>query len=368
MKKLCILGLLVVFCVTAFITAGCGGSAPDQNSDNEGTNDETAPTTEVVQLTLHHQDPPDDMIGAGLESWARLVEEKTDGHVKITVYPSGTLGPGPKGFELARDGVADIAWGAIGLYSGRFPHTELLSLPMLGLESGAQTSMISWKLYESSPEIQKEWEDPDVKLLNIYGSGYVPIGVNKEIKSVADFKGLKIRTIAGGPADLLTMSGAVPVITPPGEVYQQIERGVMDGWAIDWPGAKGFRLTELSPYVVEFRTNYNSNPHFVVMNKKSYDKIPDEYKDEFDALCGEFFAVHMGKSFDSFVEPSKESLTAAGNKTIMLPEEEEKKLLDMALEVQDKYAKQLDEKGLKGTETLEIIRGLAKEITLDSVK
>ncbi|MEL7564358.1 MAG: TRAP transporter substrate-binding protein DctP [Dehalobacterium sp.] len=363
MKKMRIYGLLVILCMALFMLAGCGGSS-EQSAESEGGES----SAEVVEFTLHHQDPPDDMIGVGLETWARLVEEKTEGHVKITVYPSGTLGPGPKGLELAKDGVADIAWGAIGLYSGRFPHSELLSLPMLGLDSGAQSSMIAWRLYESSPEIQKEWEDPNIKLINLYGSGYVPIGVNKEVKTVADFKGLKIRTIAGGPADLLAMIGASPIVTPPGEVYQQVERGVMDGWAIDWGGAKGFRLTELSPYIIEFKTNYNINPHFVVMNKKSYEKIPDEYKDEFDALCGEFFAVHMGKSFDSFIEPAKETVTGAGNKLIMLPEEEEKKVTEMAIGVQDKYAKQLDEKGLAGTGTLEIIRGLAKEITVDSVK
>ncbi|MEL7564352.1 MAG: TRAP transporter substrate-binding protein DctP [Dehalobacterium sp.] len=365
MRKMCIFGLFIILCMTMFTSAGCKDSS-EKTTESE-VNEAGETPVEVIEFTLHHQDPPSAMIGVGLETWARLVEEKTEGNVRITVYPSATLGPGSKGLELVRDGIADIAWGSIGLYSGRFPLSELLSLPMLGLESGAQSSMIAWNLYEKSPEMQKEWEDPNVKLINIYCGGYVPIGIDKEVKSVADFKGPKIRTVAGGPADLLTMMGASPIVAPAGEIYQQVERGVMDGWAIDWQGAKGFRLTEISPYILEFKTNYEVNTHFIVMNKKSYDKIPDEYKEKFDALCGEFFAVHMGKAFDSLIEPTKEEYTGAGNKLIMLPEQEEQKVVEMAIGVQEKYAKQLDGKGLAGTKTLETIRGLAKEITVNSV-
>lgn len=353
-----LVSLLLILCLVMSLTVACGSNKETGKANNESSD---APK-KVVELKFHYQDPQTGPLGRAIDDWAKQVNEKTNGAVKITPYPSATLGPGPKGIELTSDGVADISWGSTGLYAGRFPVTDTLLLPMLGVKTAKEGSKVAWDFYKEFEGVKKEWDETGLKLIGLIGTGNTPIGTLKEIKTLDDFKGLSIRTIGGAPAEFFKAIGASPVIMPPGELYQSMEKRVLDGWAIDWQALVGFKLNEITPYILELKNNTYLHVHFIVMNKNSYEKIPEEYREVFDSLCGDYLSQLIASYYDASEEPGKKATVEEyKNHLITLPDEEEAKMVQISQNIQDEYAKQLDEKGLKGTEALAKVKELVQK-------
>jgi TRAP-type transport system periplasmic protein len=356
------LAVLAILLLLLFAITGCGGEDVASDVDTDGAQDQDTEVVEKpdpVQFTLHHQNSPTDALGRSMEAWAREVEEKTDGVVVITVYPSATLGPGPEGLELAQGGTADIAWGSLGLTGNRFPLNDIFLSPMIGIVNGYQGSRVAWEWYETSTHAQKEWEVDNIKLLTLFIGGDSPMGLNRQVETIDDMRGLNIRTIGGGPTELLKRAGAVPVIMGPGEVYQQMERGILDGWSIAWPTTRSFNYGEITPYIYEF-SNYGhfGSMHFVVMNAQSYEKIPTQYREVFDSLCGEHFSQLVASTYEAGVAPSKEDAIAAGSTIEDLPKALEDSLKVFADEITIDYIENLNGRGLPGTEAYEEIKAL----------
>lgn len=349
--------LLLILCLMVTLVIGCSAPA-NQPASQPAANQEVKP----VELKFHFQDPPTGPMGTAFKKWADEVAQKTDGNVKVVLYPSATLGPGPKGIELAKDGVSDISWASIGLYAGRFPLTETLISPMLGLKDTQHAAKIAWKLYETSAEVNKEWSDSGTKVIAMMSGGESPIGTFSEVKSLADLKGKKMRFLGGTPTEFAKQIGAVPVVLPGPEMYQQLEKKVIDGWTIDWQAVQGFKLTEITPVISRLNSGslYHSI-HVIVMNQNSYAKIPEKYKATFDSLCGDYFSQLVAKVYDDCTEPTIKAAEAKGNKVVYFPKEVEADLAVVAQKVTADYAKKLDEKGLAGTKTFDLIKKLIAE-------
>lgn len=350
--------LFLILCLMLTLVIGCSSSNSQPASE---PSDEPAEEVKPVELKMHFQDPPHGPMGTAFQMWADEVAEKTDGVVKVTLYPSATLGPGPKGIELAQDGISDISWASIGLYAGRFPLTETMIAPMLGFKDSRHASKIGWMLYEQSEDVQQEWAETDTRFIGFMSGGETPLGVFKEINSLDDLSGLKLRSLGGTPTEFLKKVGAVPAVMPPPEMYQQLEKKVLDGWTIDWQAVQGFKLTEITPYIYRFNDSYYHSMHVIVMNKDAYAKIPDKYKETFDSLCGNHLSQLVAGVYDDCTEPTIKATEENGNEVLYLPEDVEAEMKPIAEEVINNYAQQLDEKGLAGTETLELIKKLVEE-------
>lgn len=336
------------------LAAGCGGNKPAEAPKADAPKKDVKP----VEFKMHHHDPPNSPIGKALDEWAKEVGEKTGGRVKVTVYPAGTLGDATSSYGMVIDGVVDIAWGSTGLYPGRFPLTDTVRLPMMGMKNAVVGSKVVWELYKSSDFMKKEWGE--TRVLAIHTHGGCPLGTRKPVNTMADLKGMKIRTLAGGPTEMLKRMGAVPVVIPPKELYQQVEKGILDGWTIDWQGVLGFKLGEVTPYVLETEKNIYVTPMFIVMNKKSYEKMSEEDRKIFDSITGDYLSEKMAKACDGAEEPGKKSVTDAGNKVVKLSAEEEAKWVKVCDEIANDYAKELDAKGMAGTEALKKVRQLVE--------
>ncbi|MEO7243235.1 MAG: hypothetical protein ABIW85_10020, partial [Variovorax sp.] len=89
----------------------------------------TAFAQQPIELKVSHYLPPNHTIAVELIRWADTLEKKSNGRLKVSVFSSGQMGPITRQYDLARTGVADIAYLLHGATPGRFPLTELASLP-----------------------------------------------------------------------------------------------------------------------------------------------------------------------------------------------------------------------------------------------
>ena len=263
------------------------------------------------KLTFADQNSPTGWGPAhALYPWAKQVEEATKGRVKVEVYPSQTLIKGIDMWKGVRSGIADIGWCVQGYWPEQTPVSDVMSLPFLPIKSAEKGSEAFWKLYEKFPAIQKEYGE--IAPLVLYtGSPSFLITSKKAVKTLDDMKGLKVRTLGGPPTEMAKALGAVPTLIPMPDMYQALDKGVVDAGALPWEAMHGFRLYEVAKYVTEapYYTAYFS----VCANKQKIASLPKDVRDQIMSVSGLAGAKFWGRNFFDSAEQGVMERVKAGN-------------------------------------------------------
>ncbi len=268
-------------------------------------------SAQEIKLTLADQNSPQ---GWGpshaLQPWVKQVEAATKNRVKIEVYPSQTLIRGVDMWKGVRGGIADIGWCVHGYWPEQTPLSDVISLPFLPLNTAEKGSEALWKLYEKFPSIQKEYGDI-VPLVLYSSSPNLIITTKKPVKTLDDFKGLKIRALGGPPTEMVKSLGAVPTLLPMPDLYQSLDKGVVDGGAAPWEAVQAFRLYEVGKHYTEapFYAAYFS----LCTNRAKWQSLPQDVRDQIMSVSGLTGAKFWGKNFFDTAEQSVLEKVKAGN-------------------------------------------------------
>lgn len=282
------------------------------------------------------------------EPWAKKIGELTGGKVKVTFFPGGALGKPPATYSLAEKGIADISYILQDYTPGRFPLTTVFELPFM-VPSATKLSKAMWETYEEFPAFQKEYAK--VKLLALFGHpGGHFYTTSKPLKTIADFKGLKIRTASPSVTKALKIYDAVPVSMPVTETYTALERGVVDGTVCPWEGVGVFKLDDLVKYVTE--TDFYTVTMAVVMNKKKWKSLPEDVKKVIAENSGMSLSVACGKAYDDTDEPWKKRCMAKGVKVVEMNAKDMEQLRSLTMPLRAEWVKEMDAKGLPGDKVL----------------
>ena len=175
--------------------------------------------------------------------WGKRIEAATQGRVKWKIEYK--LASPPKQFEVSRDGIADASWIFHG-YNTRYLATQAVEIP--GLGGTAETaSYATQKAFDS--HLHKANEHRGVAVAAMFSHGDAVIHTKKQIRSLADLKGMKIR-VPGGVGSLVGKQlGVVAVKAPAPKVYEILSSGVADGVFMPVEVQKTFRLKEVVPHV-----------------------------------------------------------------------------------------------------------------------
>jgi TRAP-type C4-dicarboxylate transport system substrate-binding protein len=264
-----------------------------------------------IKLTFADQNSP---TGWGpshaLQPWVKQVEEATKGRVKIELYPSQTLIKGIDMWKGVRSGIADIGWCVQGYWPEQTPLSDVMSLPFLPVKSAEKGSAAMWRLYEKFPSIRKEYSEI-VPLLLYTGSPNMFITNKKAVKTLDDMKGLKVRILGGPPTEMAKALGAVPTLIPMPDMYQALDKGVVDAGAVPWEAVHAFRLYEVAKYytLAPFYTAYFS----VCANKQKIESLPKEVRDQIMSVSGVVGAKFWGRNFFDTAEDGVMERVKGGN-------------------------------------------------------
>lgn len=283
------------------------------------------------------------------EPWAKQIEERTKGKIKITMFPGGALGKMPTLYDLAEKGIADISYTLHDYTPGRFPMTEVFSLPFM-TPSAEKTSTVMWETYEKFPDFQKEYSKVKVLALFCHPGGDFHT-TKTAIHSLNDLKGLKIRTASPYVTEALKIYGATPISMPITETYTALERGVVDGTVAPWEGLVVFKLDDLTKYALE--ADFYTMTMMVVMNKRRWDSLPDDVKKVIDDTTGLKMSVAAGKAYDDTDQPFKQRAESKGIKVNQLPPKEMAKLKELVKPLRKDWIEKCAAKGLDGKPVLE---------------
>ncbi len=131
------------------------------------------------------------------------------------------------------------------------------------------------------------------------------------MKTLEDLKGLKVRTLGGPPTEMAKALGAVPTLIPMPDVYQSLDKGVVDGAAAPWEAIHAFRLYEVAKSYTEapFYGAYFS----ICANKAKWESLPKDVRDQIMSVSGVTGAKFWGKNFFDTAEQGALERAKAGN-------------------------------------------------------
>jgi TRAP-type transport system periplasmic protein len=312
----------------------------------------------VVTLKLHHFLPP---VSNGhakmLAPWAKKVEEDSQGKIKIDIFPSMQLGgTPPQLYDQARDGVADIVWTLPGSTPGRFPTTEVFELPFICVEKGITNARAA---QEFANTYLKD-EVKDVKLLSYWAHDGGHIHANKQIRTMDDLKGLKIRNPTRLAGEALKALGAVSVGMPVPQVPESLAQRVIDGAVIPWEVVPAVKVQEL----VKFHTEIKGSPtlyaasFFLAMNKAKYDNLPADLQAVIDKNSGMAFAELAGNMWDAEAVRIRDMVSKRGNTITVLADDEKARWIKATEPVQAAWIEQMKGRNIDGGKLIEAAKAL----------
>jgi len=260
--------------------------------------------------------------------FADHVEAMSDGALKIQLLAGGAVAPALEVTDTVAKGIAELGHNWPGYDIGRDATTAILGGYAGGMES---VPILHWLYTGGGKQLWREFR------LDKFGVVAFPCGIrppevfahsHKPIRTLEDFKGLKMRTV-GAWAQILPDMGASVVSLPGGEVFQALERKVID--ATEWatPGENvisGFH--EVAKYVIVPGAHQPSAPFELVVNKEKWDELPKYLQDIIER------AADL-TTFESWVRIGKldmgamEIFEATGNEIIYLDPETQAKARDL---------------------------------------
>ena len=219
--------------------------------------------------------PPQLAPAVGQHWWAEQVTKKTDGRVKVQMYPASSLSTQAGSLQNVLSGVADMYMLSTATYRKFFPITSLNGLPGVGFPDdtlAANTAHMNtfFELLRRFPAAAAEYQDfGPLFFYVIYSEAYL-VSKGKQPRVPADVKGMKVGS-NGIRMELMEKLGAAPVTDIPPTSYEKLQTGVTQATFAAISAFHDFQLYEVSDYVLD--VPFGAGGHPIVINKNTWNKI-----------------------------------------------------------------------------------------------
>ena len=312
----------------------------------------TAQVAEPITLRYANFPPAATFPCVQMERWAKEVEKRTQGRVKVQTFPGGTLLAAKNIFDGVISGMTDIGNFAMSYQPGRFPVSEAVDLPM-GFTSARAASLTLFDLIEK----YKPKEFAQVKVLTLFTCPPTNFMTKTPVKSLSDLKGMELR-VAGTNAEVVKRLGGIPVAMPQSETPEAIQKGVVKGMVSSMEILKDFKFAAYTPYATI--ANLPVVSFAVVMNKEKWDSLPADVKDVLDRMRREQ-AEWTGRYVDDHVtEALAWSKSNYQHQLFELPAADHDKVASLLKPMTDEYVKRTAALGLDGAKIVSDVQALKK--------
>jgi TRAP-type C4-dicarboxylate transport system substrate-binding protein len=309
-----------------------------------------------VTLTYSNFFPPTHVQSQLAQAWCDEVEKQTDGRVTVQYFPGQTLTKGTQNYDGVVSGLSDIGMCLFAYTRGRFPVMEAVDLP-LGYDSGITATRVVNTVYEKLQP--KELENTQVMYLHAHGAGLLHTS-GKAIRTLEDFKGMKLRG-HGTSAQMITALGGIPVSLPMPELYQSLQKNIVQGALYPIETNKGWRMGEVVDYLTLSTSIAYTSSFYVVMNKKKWAQIPDDLKPVIMEINQEWAKKH-GQAWDDSDREGMEFLKSLDREVISLSDAEAARWQKAVAPVVETYIKKMNNNGFDGEKIVDLVKTTLAEL------
>ena len=267
-----------------------------------------SPAGAQVTLTYSSWVPPTHHLTIWQQNWAAEVEKATGGRVKFQSLPKAPAAP-PGTFDAVRDGLVDMSYVTASYTPARHILPLMAELPGAGATAEINSvafSRIHWKYF------QKIGEYKGVHLMGVWTHGPGQMFTKKPVKSLDDFKNLKIRTGGGVAEQVANALGASAFVKPAPESYELLNSGVADGVFFPFESIVSFKLDKVIGQATVFPGGLYSSAFGFFMNEDKWNKLPKQDQAIIDKYSYEYAARSNGQSWDRADQVGISALKAAG--------------------------------------------------------
>lgn len=312
-----------------------------------------------VTLKVHHFLPTGSTAHAKLlVPWCERIEQDSGGRLKCQIFPSMQLGgTPPQLYDQARDGVADVIWTLPGYTAGRFPTMEVFELPFM-IGDAEAASKAAWEFYEKYG--QDEFRDVKPLAVHVHDAGYLHTR-EKPVRTLADFRGLKLRAPTRQTNRLLAALGATPVSMPVTGLADAMSKGVIDGAVIPWEVVPAVKVQEIARFHTETDPNVPAlytAVFLLAMNRKTYDALAPELKSVIDRHSGLALSGQAGRLWEEQKAPARNLALSRGNAVYVVPAAELAQWQQAAQPVLADWVRDMGKRGADGNTLLADARAL----------
>jgi TRAP-type C4-dicarboxylate transport system substrate-binding protein len=298
--------------------------------------------------------PPTHIQCQTADAWAKEIEKRTNGKVKITIFPAGQLTKAPQCYDGVVNGISDLGMSCFAYTPGRFTLLEGLDLP-LGYPNGLTATRIATQLVEKyAPK-----EVSDVKVLYVHAHGPGILASKKPVSKLEEVKGMKIRA-TGLSASIVTALGGNPVGMSQPETYEALQKGVVEATLCPVETLKGWKQGEVIESVTDSSIIGYTTAMFVVMNKQKWESLPADIQKIFTEVNKEWVDKH-GQAWDQADKDGYAFIEQLKHPVIKLSAEEQAKWVAAVKPVLDSYLAKAKEKNLPGQELVADIEKMISE-------
>jgi C4-dicarboxylate-binding protein DctP len=237
-----------------------------------------------IVIKFSHVVAPDTPKGKGAQRFKELAEKATNGRVRVEVYPNSQLYKDKEELDALQMGAVQMLapslskFGPLGV-----KEFEVYDLPYIFPSNEVLTRVNEGPI---GKELFKKLEPKGITGLAYWDNGFKIMSSNKLLKTVADFKGQKMRIQSSKVLDAQFRTlGANPQVLPFSEVYQALQTGVVDGSENTASNIYTQKMNEVQKYLTV--SNHGYIGYAVIVNKKFWDGLPADIRTQLEGAMKE---------------------------------------------------------------------------------
>ena len=314
-----VLALSMVFALTA-----CGGDSGETGTGGESSGEAATETKTIKFAHWFAEDHPQHQAMLMLKE---LVEERSNGTLKVDIYPNSQLGSEDVYDQSVSQGTVEM--GCAGTNIQTFlPKIGVTEAPFLFNGWDDARAVFTGEIGEFVTD--GLIEAGNMRCLAITVNGFRQMSSNKPMYDMDDLSGQKFRT-PNIPhfVQMMDCLGATSVPMAMSEIFNALETKVVDGQENPYPTIYTSSYYEVQKYVLE--SNHMFSPNFWIINEAFYQGLTDEQREALDSSIAEAAAYNWDISMDEN-EEAKQAIIDSGMTEIIVPDEEFKQQMKDAMD------------------------------------
>ncbi len=317
-----------------------------------------SPPADIPEMTLKVAEsfPPVGFVPDVTKKWAETIIQKTGGKVKLQFFWSDSLFKQADGATNLPAGVADFA---------RVPSTYdpaktllwmTLDMPMNARDYWCGISS-AVKVQRDEPNLKKKFEELGFMPIVGYSSGHFQFLARTPIEKLADLKGKRLRSYGGARVKMYELLGLAPIFMPYGQIYEAVERGVVDGAEATILLTESFKHYEVAKFMTLGGTGFVVAAPLSI-GLRRWNTFPESLKKIFIEAGHEHDMAFAKGMIELESVRLKEFQDNRGMKVIKLSAEEDAALKKAGLDAQELWLKDMDARNVPARATWKVFQDL----------